>query len=382
MPPPRLVIVAPRFWPLVDEASVAASRLAQGVAAAGCDVLVVTARWKASWPERMVLGDVPVLRLPGAPRGGWATLRWLYGLRRWWRTSGLTSADALLISGLRLEAYALLAAGARRAGPRVVLWAGEHDLTWQRTAPLGSRIAARCRAAPRIVAESAALAAELAAAGYPRDRLRVLPRQARPLAGLGDRDQARAALAAVNADLVTAPGAPVALAIGRLDAEHRAGDLVRAWRIVTARWPDARLWIIGDGPDRERLYRQIGDLDQRFRVLIPGTFDTWEELLAAADLFLMPALHTVPPWALLDALAAGLPTIAAAGQAACDAIESETTGLLYPAGDAAALASAVLRLLADPALAARLGAAVRLRYQQKADPSEQARAWLQALEMR
>ena len=86
----------------------------------------------------------------------------------------------------------------------------------------------------------------------------------------------------------------VALAVGRLDAAHRFGDLVRAWRIVTARRSEARLWIIGDGPERDTLYRQIGDLDQRFRVLLPGTFDCLDDLIQASDMLLIPSASAVP----------------------------------------------------------------------------------------
>ena len=59
------------------------------------------------------------------------------------------------------------------------------------------------------------------------------------------------------------------------------------------------------------LYRQISDLDQRFRVLIPGTFDGLDELLQAADLMLVPGGCKAPPLAMLQAMAAGLPVIAA-----------------------------------------------------------------------
>ena len=130
----------------------------------------------------------------------------------------------------------------------------------------------------------------------------------RPAAPKSRDDAARTALATANYDLATTANAQVALAIGRLDAEHRFGDLVRAWRIVTARRPEARLWIVGDGPEREELYHQIGDLDQRFRALLPGTFDCLDELLQASDMLLVPAPHAIPPLVMLEAQAAGLPS--------------------------------------------------------------------------
>jgi glycosyltransferase involved in cell wall biosynthesis len=172
-------------------------------------------------------------------------------------------------------------------------------------------------------------------------------------------EEARAALAAANYDLVTTKETPVVVAAARFDDEHRLGDLVRAWRIVSATRSDARLWILGDGPARDRLYRQIGDLDLRFRVLLPGTFDSSQEVLQAADLLVVPAAHTVPPIAMLEAMAAGLPVIAADAPGIREAVEPELTGLIFPAGEVKALAAALLRLIENPAEGVRLGSAAR-----------------------
>jgi glycosyltransferase involved in cell wall biosynthesis len=148
---------------------------------------------------------------------------------------------------------------------------------------------------------------------------------------------------------VTTTNSIVALAVGRLDEAHHFGDLIRAWRIVTARRPEAKLWIVGDGPSRERLYQQISDLDQRFRVMLPGTFERPDELLQACDLLLVPAMHPVPPLVLLDSLAAGTPVVAADSTAARQLVRSSNTGLLYPPGDIKALAEAVLSIIERPA---------------------------------
>jgi glycosyltransferase involved in cell wall biosynthesis len=191
------------------------------------------------------------------------------------------------------------------------------------------------------------------------------------------RDAARASLAAVNADLVLTAKATVALAVGRLDAAHCFSDLIRAWRIVTARQPEARLWIVGDGPERERLYRQIGDLDQRFRVLIPGTFDCLEELIQASDMLLMPSPHSVPPVVLLDAQAAGLPVVAAQSLMVAAGVKNGETGFIYPLGDVKALAAAVLELIDRPAIGIQVGAAARSAAAAGPTPLDEARSYVE-----
>jgi glycosyltransferase involved in cell wall biosynthesis len=353
----RLAIATPRFWPLPGDEPGHLAQLAESLAAAGHDVTIVTPLWHRTWPRQMTLGRVSLVRLRGALRGGWSTLRWMYSLGKWLPQA---QADAVLVWGLRHEAYVALGSAAKSKAP-VALVAGEGDLEWHRTATFGSRIALRCRQATAIVSPSPALAEELAASGCLREAITVIPRRVRlpPPRSPKLREDARAALAAANYDLATTSAAPVALAVGRLDAEHRFGDLVRAWRIVTAHRSEARLWIIGDGPDRERLFRQISDLDQRFRVLIPGTFDCLDELLQAADMLLVPGQHTMPPLAQLQAQAAGLPVIAADAPALREQIVADQAGLLFPPTDARALAAAVLRLLENPALAVNLGSAAR-----------------------
>jgi len=377
----RLAIVTPRFWPLVDDRSTHLLRLAESLIAAGHTVTIVTPRWKRSWPAQMNIGKVPLVRLSGSPRGGWSTLRWMYALSGWLRELANQALDGVIISGLKHEAYVALGAARRRHLPTLLI-AGEDDLAWHGTATLGGRIAARCRECIAIAASSDELATELKAAKFSPDRVTVIHRRVAipPPRSPKSREDARASLAAVNYDLVTTANTQVALAVGRLDAAHSAGDLVRAWRIVTARRPEARLWIVGDGPDREKLYHQIGDLDQRFRALLPGTFDCLSELLEASDLLLVPALHSVPPLAMLEAQAAGLPVVAADSLALHRHMAHQSTGLFYPAGDFKALAAAVLQLIEQPAVGVALGTAARQAAQSSPTPVDEAAAYTALLE--
>jgi glycosyltransferase involved in cell wall biosynthesis len=356
--PLRLAIVTPRFWPLVDEGPAHLLELAAAMLAAGHRVRVVSALWKRDWPPQMLVGRVPLVRLRGAPHGAWGTLRWIFSLARW-LGSERERLDGALVAGLGHEAY--VAVSQLQPAVPVVVIAGESDLARHGTGPLGGRIAARCREARGCVAGSDTLARLLEEQGFPRDRVHTIRQSVSipPPTNQQQRALARAALAGANYDLVTTEAASVAIAVGRLDADHRLGDLVRAWRIVAARRPEARLWIVGDGPQRERLYRQVGDLDLRFRVLLPGTFDCLDELWQAADMFVVPAPRAVPPRAMLQAMAAGVPVVAADGAGLREAIVPGETGLVFPPGDVKELAAAIERLIERPAEGRALGAAGR-----------------------
>ena len=359
MQPLRLALLAPRFWPHWGDAERHWLALAEGLIVAGHRVTVVCPRWRRAWPESMHVGGIPLVRLRGSHRSGWSTLRWMYSLSRWLKEHA-ASLDAVLVSGLRHEAYVAIRALKGRNLP-IALEARPGDLAWQQTAAFGSRIARRCRQTAAVIAPSRVLAEQLLAAGFAEGQVQVIPWsvQLPPPRSPGQREAARTALAGVNSDLVTTDGTPLGLAMGRLDADHRFSDLVRAWRIVTANRPEARLWIIGDGPERERLYRQISDLDLRYRVLIPGTFDCLDELFAAADLFVQPSPCDAPPLALLSALASGLPVVAADSPALRETIVPDQNGLLVTAGEPRTLAARIERLLASPAEGVRLGASGR-----------------------
>src|SRR5438067_3254572 len=197
----RLAIVTPRFWPLVGDESRHLLRLAESLVAAGHAVTVVTPRWKKTWPERMAIGPVPLVRLRGSASGGWGTLRWMYSLSSWLAEQRL---DGVLVAGLRHEAYVTLG-WAAKSDVATLLLAAEDDLAWQRTAAFGARIGARCREARLIVAPNDLLAAELRRLGVKPDCIAAILRRVEiPAARTPkSRDDARIALATANYDLAT-----------------------------------------------------------------------------------------------------------------------------------------------------------------------------------
>jgi glycosyltransferase involved in cell wall biosynthesis len=156
-------------------------------------------------------------------------------------------------------------------------------------------------------------------------------------------------------------GAPLALCAGRLHEAKGLVELVAAWRQVAVRRPDARLWLAGEGPYRKALATQIGDRGLEGRVFLVGVFDSVDGLLAAADLFISSSPEEGPSLALLEAMAAGLPTVAADTSGNREIVTNERDGLLVPAEDSGALGAAISRLWDNPELAARLGAAARDR---------------------
>jgi glycosyltransferase involved in cell wall biosynthesis len=141
--------------------------------------------------------------------------------------------------------------------------------------------------------------------------------------------------------------------------------LLRAFARVAAARPDVDLLLAGDGPLRgelEALARREG-LDGRVKFL--GVRSDVPELLPAADVFALTSVSEAASLTLLEAMACGLPAVVTAVGGNPEVVRDGVEGLLVPRGDAAAAAAALLRLLDDPAGAARMGAAGRARVEER-----------------
>lgn len=159
------------------------------------------------------------------------------------------------------------------------------------------------------------------------------------------------------------------LTVARLVAHKGHATVLQALAQLRQRGLAAAYAVVGDGPDRAALAAQAAHLGVAAQVHFTGELPESElpAAYAAADCFVMPSAATdsgaVEGFgiAFLEAAAAGRPAIGGTGTGAADAIADHETGFLVPPGDAGALADAIACLLADPALARRMGAAGRER---------------------
>jgi glycosyltransferase involved in cell wall biosynthesis len=151
--------------------------------------------------------------------------------------------------------------------------------------------------------------------------------------------------------------APVVALVGRLDVAQKGQDaMIRAMATLRARFPDAVLLLVGDGPDRERcaaLVRLLG-LDEAVR--FAGHRHDVAEILAAVDVAVVPSLcEEAFGFVALEASAAGRPVVAFASGGLPEVVLHGQTGIVVPKGDVAGLADAIAHVLDDPDLARRLG---------------------------
>jgi L-malate glycosyltransferase len=154
------------------------------------------------------------------------------------------------------------------------------------------------------------------------------------------------------------PGEKVLVHLSNFRPVKRVADAVRVMARVRREIP-AKLMMIGDGPDRgpaEMLARELGIADD---VLFLGKQNRVPELLALADVMLLPSEYEAFGLAALEAMACGVPTVAARTGGIPELITDGEDGLLAPAGDIEVMAAHALSLLTNDRRFERFSAAAR-----------------------
>jgi glycosyltransferase involved in cell wall biosynthesis len=158
---------------------------------------------------------------------------------------------------------------------------------------------------------------------------------------------------------------PLIVAVSELFSRKGVPVLLEAMAPVLAAHPAARLIVAGEGPDRAEAEAARDRLGLGGRARLAGHVERVAGLLAAADVFVNPALAESFPYGILEAMSLGCPCVVTDAGGSAEAIVEGLSGRVVPAGDAAALAAAVTDLLADPATARRYGEAAATRVRER-----------------
>jgi len=164
--------------------------------------------------------------------------------------------------------------------------------------------------------------------------------------------------------------ATVILFVGRLTRDKGIPELVEAFAHLNARFPELRLLLAGCFEAEDPLPAETRAQIARYpRIIFAGPAKDTPCFYAAADIVALPSHREGLPTVILEAHATGKPVVAAIATGTVDVISEGHTGLLFPVGDAAALAGALARLITDKALVRKLERAgqeqVQRNFQQK-----------------
>lgn len=346
---PQVVEVAAHYPPFLGGLEMVVQELAEGLAARGRTVQVVTGD-RGTAPPRSTR--------PGTGGAGELSIT----RHRTFEVGGLTVIPGMLRSLARVAGPAVFHVHVTQAGiPEMALLVG-----WLRKVPVvlhfhldvepsgrfgwvftqyKRRVLPKSlRRADRVVVFSAEQARLLGRKyGVGAERFAVVPNGIRPMER-AVRDRSFAAPLRV-------------LFVGRLAHQKRVGTLLRA---VAKLGGEVQLRVVGAGPlegELEQLARQLGLGDTTFDGSLAG--EALVEAFRWADVFVLPSDVEGMPLALLEAMRAGLVAIGSDASGIRDFITHDVTGVLFPPGDDDRLAQLLKELSADAQRCARLAGAAR-----------------------
>jgi L-malate glycosyltransferase len=155
------------------------------------------------------------------------------------------------------------------------------------------------------------------------------------------------------------------ITVARFHSVKDHATLLRAFASVATARPDVDLLLVGDGQLRDNLEQQVRSSGLENRVKFLGVRSDVPALLQAADVFAMTSLSEAASLTVLEAMASHLPVVVTAVGGNPEMVRHGIDGLLVPRGDVSGAAAALLQILDDPARAAAMGAAGRMRVEER-----------------
>lgn len=317
-------------------------------------------------------------------------------LQRLCRDAGLPTQAVEMRHDVSLPAVAGLAGALRRFRPDVVLCCNERAFRLAVPARLSAgkppviyrnglsatfKNRAHNRllfgAVSRMVVNTGALRDEMTAFGWiPRERVQVIQNGIDAEIYRPDPE----ARARVRAEVGSAPDAVVAAVVARVTEDKGQVETIEALASLAGDFPQAELWIVGEGSLRPVLEAQAQAAGLADRVRFLGFRRDVPAVLQAVDILVQASHREGLGNSLLEAMASRRPVIASTVGGNPDVVVPGVTGELVPPYDAAAIASALRPLLAGPELRARYGEAGWQRVQDHFRLEREAQEWSRLFE--
>lgn len=152
----------------------------------------------------------------------------------------------------------------------------------------------------------------------------------------------------IRRNLGVAENRPLILAAGRFGPQKNFGDLLRVAELLRDQDIAFQLVIAGEGEELENLRTRAREGGLAGKVLMPGNIQNLNEVMLAADLFVMTSRWEGLPLVLLEAMAAGLPAVAFEIPGVVELVDEGRTGHVVAAGNVEGFAEKTATLLKQP----------------------------------
>jgi glycosyltransferase involved in cell wall biosynthesis len=372
----RLYMLTETYWPEVGGGERQAALLSAGLTQLGVAVTLVARRSRPGLARRECEGAVRIRRL--SPTGPGRFRKWLLLLPTLLMlVRNRADYDAVLVSGFRLLGISAMLAAIVTGRPTILKadssgeMSGEYFRTGLRSVRLSpeSRLMrvflslrnALLRRADQFVCLSEEMRHEFITAGVPPQKIAIIPngvdtRRFRP-ADLEERLRLRR--------ILSLPDGPVVIYTGRLVRYKGLPELLEAWKVIAAEYPEAYLVLVGEeGNDLqacgEELRQKVSSFGLTESVRFTGAVANVEDWLRAADIFAFPTHNEAFGLSLVEAMACGLAVVSTRVGGLADIICDGENAIAVPPESPARLADALRFLLSEPTCRQRLGEAARM----------------------
>ena len=211
------------------------------------------------------------------------------------------------------------------------------------------------RRTTKLIANSGSVAEFYRRLGYQDHQVQVIPN------GVVAPDRSLIQRNALPAELELPAGARIVGYVGRLSRQKRVHDLVWAMQLLRQIHENAYLVVVGDGPERQRCEEHARKYDCRKWIRFLGHRTDTDRLLPYFDVFWLGSAYEGMSNSVMEAMAWEIPVVASDIPPNRELVVDGETGYLVGVGDSPGFAQFADRILADPAMARRMGAAGRAR---------------------
>jgi len=287
--------------------------------------------------------------------------------------------DLVLTNSAKADIYGSMAG--RLAG-RPVVWRIHDQVDREAFSRLNVWLLKNCARylADKVIAPSPAVMEALAALGVPEGKLRVVYygidfEKMRPTRSRSE----------VRAELGVGEDSPLAGFVGRLVDWKGPDYFIRAAALVARQVPEARFLVVGEAMFGEKGFEEglkalVRELGLEDKVIFTGHRSDIPEIMCALDVMVHASVLPDPlPNVIIEAMASGLPVVAAAGGGIPVMVEEGVTGFIVPPRDYQGMAGAMKELLVDREKASRMGKAGEERARRLFDKDRNARLLEQEL---
>ena len=355
--PLKLKILSPRFWPYSSNNELALCDLAQTLSQQGHEIEVISPGWNTAFPASFRFRNFNVLRIYRSTSAPWGGFRYQKNLLRYLNQA---SMDGLIFFNAFSD-FTHLAKGFAEQIPLIVRL-HDHSLTsLSGLTTVKSRQANLLKLADRVLVETENTRQMLRSAGLPEAKLRLAPEGILPFESspveLASQIVARQAIGESHGMLMVHPSQPLLICGAPLDGDKGMLDLVQAWKFVLRQAPTAKLWIVSQGTRSRKVWDAIVSKQMVDSIIMPGQFDSFDDVFRAADAYLHPLRSSTRCSMLTRAMMANLCPIVTEPIGSALGLTDGLHANVASAANPEDLAEVILKTIGNPAQRTKIGLA-------------------------